>query len=66
VTEEDRRSRLLIMDTYRQARDLPKAMQAGRKPSRNIPMTSSIRNSLAMMLGEAQQPDEASSCSRSA
>ena len=57
--EEDRRSRLLIMDTYRQARDLPKALQAGKEAIAKYPDDSSIRNSLAMMLGEAQQPDEA-------
>src|SRR6267142_4840722 len=57
--EEDRRSRLLIMDTYRQARDLPKAMQAGKEALAKYPDDSSSRNSLAMMLGEAQQPDEA-------
>ena len=57
--EEDRRSRLLIMDTYRQARDLPKALQAGREAIAKYPDDSSIRSSLAMMLGEAQQPDEA-------
>jgi len=28
--EEDRRSRMLIMDTYRAAKDLPKALQAGK------------------------------------
>jgi tetratricopeptide (TPR) repeat protein len=57
--EEDRRSRLLIMDTYRQARDLPKAMQAGKEALAKYPDDASIRSSLAMMLGEAQQPDEA-------
>ncbi|HXJ11780.1 MAG TPA: tetratricopeptide repeat protein [Candidatus Limnocylindrales bacterium] len=57
--EEDRRARLLIMDTYRQARDLPKALQAGKEAIAKYPDDSSIRSSLAMMLGEAQQPDEA-------
>jgi Flp pilus assembly protein TadD len=57
--EEDRRSRLLVMDTYRQARDLPKALQAGKEGLAKYPDDSSIRSSLAMMLGEAQQPDEA-------
>jgi len=57
--EEDRRSRLLIMDTYRQARDLPKALQTGREALAKYPDDPSIRNSLAMLLGEAQQPDEA-------
>ncbi|HET6931850.1 MAG TPA: tetratricopeptide repeat protein [Candidatus Acidoferrum sp.] len=57
--EEDRRARLLIMDTYRQARDLPKALQTGKEALAKYPDDGSIRNSLAMMLGEAQQPDEA-------
>ena len=57
--EEDRRSRLLVMDTYRQARDLPKALQAGKEALAKYPDDASIRSSLAMMLGEAQQPDEA-------
>jgi len=57
--EEDRRSRLLVMDTYRQARDLPKALQSGKEAIAKYPDDSSIRSSLAMMLGEAQQPDEA-------
>src|SRR5580700_2033341 len=57
--EEDRRSRMLLMDTYREARDLPKALQAGKEALAKYPDDSSIRNSLAMMLGEAQQPDEA-------
>ena len=57
--EEDARSRLLIMDTYRQARDLPKALQTGRDALAKYPNDSSIRSSLAMLLAEAQQPDEA-------
>src|SRR5258708_12099482 len=47
------------MDTYRQARDLPKALQAGKEAIAKYPDDSSIRSSLAMMLGEARQPDEA-------
>jgi tetratricopeptide (TPR) repeat protein len=57
--EEDRRARLLIMDTYRQSRDLPKALQTGREALAKYPDDASIRNSLAMLLGEAQQPEEA-------
>jgi tetratricopeptide (TPR) repeat protein len=57
--EEDRRARLLVMDTYRQARDLTKALQTGREALAKYPNDSSIRNSLAMLLGEAQQPDDA-------
>ncbi len=57
--EEDRRARLLIMDTYRQARDLAKALQTGKEALTRYPDDPSIRNSLAMLLGEAQQPDDA-------
>jgi len=57
--EEDRRARLLIMDTYRQARELAKALQTGREALAKYPDDPSIRNSQAMLLGEAQQPDDA-------
>jgi tetratricopeptide (TPR) repeat protein len=57
--EEDARSRLLIMDTYRQARDLPKALQAGKDALAKFPDDSAICNSYAMLLAENQQPDEA-------
>ncbi|HKM66745.1 MAG TPA: tetratricopeptide repeat protein [Candidatus Acidoferrum sp.] len=56
--EEDARSRLLIMDTYRQARDLPKALQAGKDAVAKYPDDASIRNTMAMIYGEAQQPEE--------
>ncbi len=45
--EEDRRARLLIMDTYRAAKDLTRALQTG------------IRTSHALLLGENGQTDEA-------
>jgi tetratricopeptide (TPR) repeat protein len=57
--EEDARSRLLIMDTYRQARDLPKALQAGKDALAKFPDDPSICNSYAMLLAENQQPDDA-------
>jgi len=57
--EEDRRARLLVMDTYQKARDLTKALQTGREALAKYPDDPSIRSSLAMLLGEAQQPDEA-------
>jgi len=57
--EEDRRARLLVMDTYRQARDLAKALQTGREALAKYPDDPSIRSSLAMLMGEAQQPDDA-------
>jgi len=57
--EEDIRSRMLLMDTYRQARDLPKALQTGRDAVAKYPDDASIRNNLAMLLGDAQQPEDA-------
>jgi len=57
--EEDVRSRVLLMDTYRQARDLPKALQCGKDAVEKYPDDASIRTSYAMLLADAQQPDEA-------
>jgi len=57
--EEDRRARLLIMDTYQKAKDLPKALQTGREAMAKYPNDNSIRASLALLLGENQQTDEA-------
>ena len=57
--EEDHRARLLIMDTYRLAKDLPKALQAGREALGKYPDDSAIRASQALLLGENQQTDEA-------
>ena len=57
--EEDARSRVLMMDTYRQARDLPKALQCGKDAVTKYPEDASIRTSYAMLLADAQQPDEA-------
>ena len=36
-TEEDRRARVLIIDTYRDARDIPKALDAARKAVGRLP-----------------------------
>jgi tetratricopeptide (TPR) repeat protein len=47
------------MDTYRQARDLPKALQAGKDALAKYPDDASIRGSYAMLLADAQQPDDA-------
>jgi tetratricopeptide (TPR) repeat protein len=57
--EEDHRARLLIMDTYRLARDMPKALQAGREAMAKYPDDAQIRASQALLLGENQQTDEA-------
>jgi tetratricopeptide (TPR) repeat protein len=57
--DEDRRARLLIMDTYRTAKDLPKALQAGREALAKYPNDPGIRASQALLLGENEQTDEA-------
>ena len=57
--EEDRRARMLIMDTYRAAKDLPKALQAGRDALAKYPSDAGLRTSNALLLGENGQTDEA-------
>ena len=57
--EEDHRARLLIMDTYRTAKDMPKALQTGREAIAKYPEDPEIRASMALLLGENQQTDEA-------
>jgi tetratricopeptide (TPR) repeat protein len=57
--EEDRRSRLLIMEAYRAARDLPKALQTGKDALAKYPNDPSVRGSQAATLGESGQTDEA-------
>src|SRR3984893_3572407 len=57
--EEDRRARLLIMDTYRAAKDLPKALQTGKDALVKYPNDPGIRASQALLLGENEQTDEA-------
>jgi tetratricopeptide (TPR) repeat protein len=57
--EEDRRARPLMMDTYRLARDLTKALAAGREAIAKYPNDPSVRSTYALLLGENQQTDEA-------
>jgi Flp pilus assembly protein TadD len=57
--EEDRRSRMLIMDTYRAAKDLPNALQAGKDALTKYPSDPGLRTSNALLLGENGQTDEA-------
>lgn len=57
--EEDRRARMLIMDTYRAAKDLPKALQTGKEALAKYPSDSGVRSSYALLLGENGQTDEA-------
>jgi tetratricopeptide (TPR) repeat protein len=57
--DEDRRARLLIMDTYRAAKDLPKALTAGKEAVAKYPNDPAVQASDAMLLGENGQTDEA-------
>jgi tetratricopeptide (TPR) repeat protein len=56
--EEDRRARLLIMDIYRAAKDLPKALQTGKEAVAKYPGDLPIRSSEALLLGESGQTEE--------
>ena len=57
--EEDRRARLMMMDTYRAAKDLARAMQTGKEAMAKYPADPGIRTSYALLLGENQQTDDA-------
>src|SRR5882762_8144308 len=57
--EEDRRARMMIMDTYRAAKDLPKALAAGKEALAKYPADPSIRASHALLLGESGQTEDA-------
>ena len=56
--EEDRRARLLLMDIYRAAKDLPKALQAGKEAVAKYPGDLPLRSSEALLLGESGQTEE--------
>jgi tetratricopeptide (TPR) repeat protein len=57
--EEDRRARVMIMDTHRAAKDLPKALQAGKEAMAKYPADPAIRAGQALLLGENGQTEEA-------
>src|SRR5258706_11981893 len=57
--DEDRRARLLIMDTYRSAKDLSKALQAGREGLAKYPKQPGIRASRASLLRQNEQTEKA-------
>jgi tetratricopeptide (TPR) repeat protein len=57
--EEDRRARMMVMDTYRAAKDLTKALAAGKEALAKYPADPSIRASHALLLGESGQTEEA-------
>jgi tetratricopeptide (TPR) repeat protein len=62
--EEDRRARALIIDTYREARDIPKAMEASRKAVEAYPKDRTILITQALLFGENGQTDQAVSLLR--
>jgi tetratricopeptide (TPR) repeat protein len=55
--EEDQRARLLIVDSYRDARDLPAAFAEMTKALAAYPNDRSLRVSQALLYGENGQPD---------
>jgi len=57
--DEDRRARLLLMETFRTAKDLPRALQAGKEALAKYSTDSAIKSSYALLLGEAGKTDEA-------
>ncbi|HEY2646343.1 MAG TPA: tetratricopeptide repeat protein, partial [Candidatus Acidoferrales bacterium] len=57
--EEDRRARILIVDTYRDARDISKALEAAHKAVEAYPKDRPIRISQALLIGENAQADQA-------
>jgi tetratricopeptide (TPR) repeat protein len=57
--EEDRRARLLIMEVYKQAKELPRALTVGKDAVAQYPKDSAIRASYALLQGENGQTDDA-------
>jgi len=49
--DEDRRARLLMMDTYRMAKDLPKAMQVGKEALAKYAKDPEIKSNYAQLNG---------------
>jgi tetratricopeptide (TPR) repeat protein len=62
--EEDHRARALIIDTYRDARDVPKALDASRKAIDAYPKDRGIRLTQALLYGENAQTDQAATLLR--
>jgi tetratricopeptide (TPR) repeat protein len=57
--EEDRRARMMIMEIYRAAKNLPKALETGKEALAKYPADPAIRTSQALLLGEDGQTDAA-------
>jgi tetratricopeptide (TPR) repeat protein len=58
--EEDLRARLLIIDSYRAARNLPSAFEEARKALATYPNDRGLRNNQAQLYGGNGQPELAS------
>ncbi len=63
--EEDRRARLLMIDTWRAAKNLPRALEEAKEAVQKYPSDSAIRASQALLLGESGQVDKAAEILRS-
>jgi tetratricopeptide (TPR) repeat protein len=57
--EEDRRARMMIMEIYRAAKNLSKALETGKEALAKYPADPAIRTSQALLLGEDGQTDAA-------
>jgi predicted Zn-dependent protease len=57
--EEDRRARLMTMETYREAKDIAKALQSGKEALAKYPADTSLAASQALLLGEDGKTDDA-------
>ena len=56
--EEERHARVLIIDTYRAAKDLPHALEEARKALQLYPKDPPLLTTYAMLLGEKGDTDE--------
>jgi len=57
--DEDRRARLLLMDTWRLARNLPRALEEAQAAAEKYPGDGAVRASQALLLSENGQVEQA-------
>jgi tetratricopeptide (TPR) repeat protein len=63
-TEEDRRASIMIVETYRDAREISKALDAAHKAVDAYPKDRPIRITQALLIGENAQAEQAASLLR--
>ncbi len=63
-TENEKRARALIADTYRLAKDMPHALEESQKGTELFPQDRGLQVNYALMLGENGQTDEAAALLR--